>query len=104
MHKLQIASDLKQPFIKFNFTVEIVRPKIEIRKLNDYGEQFRPMVTSPFTLVLNDQSAILGHEGNDYSMFLNLLHYPTKPLAIFITLADVHRKGASELGKQHNLI
>lgn len=86
--------------IHFIFTtVEVVRPRIEIRRLDDYGEQFRPMVTSPFTLTLNEQSAILNYEGNDYSMYLKLLHYPTKPLAKFVVLADVHRKGAVESGK-----
>lgn len=79
-------------------TVEVVRPRIEIRRIDDNGEQFRPMVTSPFQLTLNEQSAILNYEGNDHSMFLKLLHYPTKPLAKFVALADVHRKGCAESG------
>lgn len=59
------------------------------------------MVTSPFTLTLNDQSAILSHEGSDYPAYLKLLHYATKPLAKFVALADVHRKGCSETGKTY---
>lgn len=83
------------------FTVEIQKPKIEIRRIDDYGEQFRPMVTSPFTLVLNEHSTLLSYEGKNYSLYLKLLQYPTKPLARFVTISDVHRKGALELGKDN---
>lgn len=84
--------------VKLKFAVEVVKPKVDIRRLGDYGEQFRPMVTSPYTLILNEQSSIINYEGRDYPEFVKLLHYPTKPLATFVSLADVHRKGATEPG------
>lgn len=55
------------------------------------------MVTSPFTLIVSEQSSVLNHENNDNS-YQRLLHLPTKPLAKFVALADVHRKGSTETG------
>ncbi|KAJ8934928.1 hypothetical protein NQ314_013087 [Rhamnusium bicolor] len=72
--------------------VEIINPKIIIRKINDYGEQFRPMVTSPYGLSLSEKSAIVKHDG-DPRHYVNLLRYPTKPVAGFLPIRDIHNSG-----------
>ncbi|KAF5308797.1 hypothetical protein FQR65_LT06030 [Abscondita terminalis] len=71
--------------------MNIISPQIEVRKLNDSSEQFRPMVTSPYTLILNDVTTtrMLKHEGS-WSPYLNLLNYTTKPIAGAVTIADIH--------------
>lgn len=68
-----------------------------VRKINDFGEQFRPMVTSPFCLSLNEKSAIVKHDG-DPRHYLTLLTYPTKPIAGFLPIRDVHNSGATIKG------
>nr|CAH7754922.1 unnamed protein product [Callosobruchus chinensis] len=75
--------------------VEIVNPKIRLRSLNDQGEQYRPMVTSPYNLQLNERSNIVLHEGPVISAYRKLLQLPTKPLAGYVTIKDVHSRGAS---------
>ncbi|KAJ8966403.1 hypothetical protein NQ317_009635 [Molorchus minor] len=84
---------------KFNSgdVVEVINPKILVRKINDYGEQFRPMVTSPFYLSLTEQSAIIKHYG-DVTHYLRLLRFPTKPIAGFLPLRDIHNSGAAIKG------
>ncbi|KAJ8952495.1 hypothetical protein NQ318_003291, partial [Aromia moschata] len=74
--------------------VEVINPKITVRKINDHGEQFRPMVTSPFSLSLSERSAIVKHDG-DNRYYLKLLKYPTKPIAGFLPLRDIHNRGDS---------
>ncbi|KAJ8917450.1 hypothetical protein NQ315_005497 [Exocentrus adspersus] len=74
--------------------VEVINPRIIIRKINDYSEQFRPMVTSPFGLSLNERSSIIKHDG-DPRRYLTLLRYPTKPVAGFMAIRDVHNNGAN---------
>lgn len=88
-------------FLKYTFLflVEIVKPKVEIRKINDYGEQFCPMVTSPYSLTLVEHSEIRIYEGSNHNVYLKLIRLPTKPLASFVALADVHRKGSSNAGR-----
>lgn len=71
-----------------------MNPRIIVRKINDFGEQFRPMVTSPFSLSLNEKSAIVKHDG-DPRDYLPLLRYPTKPVAGFLPIRDVHNRGAT---------
>lgn len=71
--------------------VEIIRPQITIRKFNDHGEQFRPKVTSPFSLILNDLSEVLHHEGNNTG-YKKLLRLPTKPPG-FVPIRDLHNGG-----------
>lgn len=69
--------------------VEIFKPRIEIRKVNDYGEQFRPMVTSPYTLsIYEPMEQVMKHDG-DCTPYKRLLSYPTKPLAGFVTLGNI---------------
>lgn len=70
--------------------MEIIKPRIETRKINDYGEQFRPMVTSPYTLIVSDgQGQVIKHDGYDIDSFKKLLRYPAKPLAGFVTIANI---------------
>nr|CAI5838094.1 unnamed protein product [Callosobruchus analis] len=75
--------------------VEIVNPKIRLRSLNDQGEQYRPMVTSPYNLQLSERSNIVLHEGPMVNEYRKLLQLPTKPLAGYVTIKDVHSRGAS---------
>ncbi|XP_074026715.1 meiosis specific with OB domains hold'em isoform X2 [Leptinotarsa decemlineata] len=74
--------------------VEIINPKINVRILNDTSEQFRPMVTSPYNLTLNEKSSIVHHAGMSVD-YLPLLKFPTKPIAGFLPLRDIHNSGAS---------
>ncbi|KAK5646523.1 hypothetical protein RI129_004987 [Pyrocoelia pectoralis] len=71
--------------------VNVIAPQIEIRNIHVTGEQFRPMVTSPYTLTMNDVSftRIMKHEGN-WSRFSCLMNYVTKPIAGAVTIADIH--------------
>ncbi|KAK4879874.1 hypothetical protein RN001_008020 [Aquatica leii] len=86
----EVLSELNEAY-SVGDVVNIISPQIEIRKTQDPGEQFRPMVTSPYTLILNDVTCmrILKHEGT-WNPYLNLLHYTTKPIAGAITIADIH--------------
>lgn len=60
-----------------------------------YGEQFRPMVTSPYHLMLYDnQSNIIMHDSNTHNNYRMLLSLPTKPLAGFVTLSDIQNSGS----------
>lgn len=76
--------------------MEIYSPVVQIRKNDDYGEQFRPVVTSPFALVLQERSRIKAYEGNNYIHYVDLLRLPTKPLAVFVALVDAHRMASEE--------
>ncbi|CAG9858492.1 unnamed protein product [Phyllotreta striolata] len=62
--------------------------------LNDPGESYRPMVTSPYRLTLNEKSSLIRHEGNLRS-FLQLLRLPTKPLAGFVPLKNIQNNGSN---------
>lgn len=73
----------------FQFPVNILRPKIQIRKTHDIGERYEPNVTSPFKLNLGEQSEIIIHESDDCNTLNQLIHFPTKPLVTFIALNDV---------------
>lgn len=72
---------------------------MKIRQITDHGEQFRPPTTSPFSLLLNEQSQIKNYEGSNFADYLNLLQLPTKPLATFVALADVHRRVSADEGR-----
>ncbi|XP_072397661.1 meiosis-specific with OB domain-containing protein [Diabrotica undecimpunctata] len=74
--------------------VEVINPSIKIRSFGTNGERFRPMVTSPYSLTLSEQSTLLRHAGL-LKPFLELLHLPTKPLASFVPIRDIHNRGAS---------
>lgn len=71
---------------------------VKIRQITDHGEQFRPPTTSPYSLLLNEQSQIKNYEGSNFTDYLNLLQLPTKPLATFVALADVHRRVSADEG------
>ncbi|KAF2904877.1 hypothetical protein ILUMI_01294 [Ignelater luminosus] len=73
--------------------VTVLNPQITIRKLNDHGENYRPKVTSPYALTINEnvESNIFNHEGNCH-VYHQLLRLPTKPIAGAYTLADVHNQ------------
>ncbi|CAH1992327.1 unnamed protein product [Acanthoscelides obtectus] len=73
--------------------VEIINPKIRLRSLNDQGEQYRPMVTSPYSMQLNERSYLVLHEG-PVDGYRKLLQLPTKPLAGYVAIKDVHSRGA----------
>ncbi|RZB84944.1 meiosis-specific with OB domain-containing protein, partial [Asbolus verrucosus] len=74
--------------------VEVRNPRISIRKFNDVGEQFRPMVTSPYSLNLNEHSEIFAYDGDNF-FFTKLLNLPTKPIAGFVPLRDIHNEGGN---------
>lgn len=70
-------------------SVEVICPKVSTRSVHDVSEQYDPNVTSPFKLILGEQSKIRKHETDEFNKMCELLHYPTKPLVTFITLNDV---------------
>ncbi|XP_044267622.1 meiosis-specific with OB domain-containing protein [Tribolium madens] len=74
--------------------VEIRNPRINVRKFNETGEQFCPMVTSPYSLTLNEHSTIFPFNGDTFFL-TKLLNFPTKPLAGFVPLRDIHNEGAN---------
>ncbi|XP_037974777.2 meiosis-specific with OB domain-containing protein [Plutella xylostella] len=68
--------------------VEISSPKICIK--SGANENYRPHVTSPFYLSLNEGfSDVCIHSGNEFSHFLPLLHIPTKPSSGYHGLAEI---------------
>ncbi|XP_047027068.1 meiosis-specific with OB domain-containing protein [Helicoverpa zea] len=68
--------------------VEITSPKICV-KAGD-NETYRPQVSSPFFLSLNEgMSDVTIHNGDAFSMFLPLLHIPTKQSSGYYGLAEV---------------
>ncbi|XP_026316768.1 meiosis-specific with OB domain-containing protein-like isoform X1 [Hyposmocoma kahamanoa] len=68
--------------------VEITSPKLCI-KGGDY-HNFRPQVSSPFYLSLNEGvSDVTIHSGDTFGAFLPLLHIPSKPAAGYCGLAEV---------------
>lgn len=77
--------------------VEVINPKITVRTWNDRSEQFRPMVTSPYTLTLNDKSTLNHHNGSP-DLYIPLLRFPTKPVAGYFPLRNIHSSGASMKG------
>lgn len=82
-----------------------MKPKIVVRHIDDNGEQFRPSVTSPFNLTLNEESSsMVIHEGENYHDFLPLVHYPTKPASSHLTLADIYVNGSTIKGEFVDLL
>lgn len=73
----------------FSSPVEVIKPKVFIRRIQDLSEKYEPNVTSPFKLVLGEQSKIIRHETNAFNKLHSLMNIPTKPLITFITLNDV---------------
>nr|XP_001813294.2 PREDICTED: meiosis-specific with OB domain-containing protein isoform X2 [Tribolium castaneum] len=74
--------------------VEIRNPRINVRKFNETGEQFCPIVSSPYSLTLNEHSTIFPFNG-DTSFLTKLLNFPTKPLTAFVPLRDIRNEGAN---------
>ncbi|XP_047993764.1 meiosis-specific with OB domain-containing protein isoform X1 [Leguminivora glycinivorella] len=67
--------------------VEISQPKICVKSGND---EYRPLVTSPFELVLNEgTSDVCIHTGDSFASFLPLLHIPSKPPSGYYGLGEV---------------
>lgn len=82
-----------------------MRPKITVRHIEDVGENYRPSVTSPFNLTLNEEnSSMMIHEGDNYHQFLPLLQYPTKPAASYLNLGDVVNNGGKIRGEHVDLL
>nr|XP_026486781.1 meiosis-specific with OB domain-containing protein-like [Vanessa tameamea] len=68
--------------------VEISSPKICVK--NGNNETYRPQVSSPFYLSLNEgQSEVSIFDGDTIGMYLPLLHIPTKPSAGYCGLSEV---------------
>ncbi|XP_072947558.1 meiosis-specific with OB domain-containing protein isoform X2 [Epargyreus clarus] len=68
--------------------VEISSPKICVK--NGDNEFYRPQVSSPFYLSLNEGTSDVGIFGGEtYSTYLPLLHIPTKPCSGYCGLAEV---------------
>ncbi|XP_063382069.1 meiosis-specific with OB domain-containing protein [Cydia fagiglandana] len=67
--------------------VEISQPKICVKSGND---AYRPLVSSPFDLVLNEgTSDVCIHTGDSFASFLPLLHIPSKPSSGYYGLGEV---------------
>uniref|UniRef100_A0A6P7G0N5 Meiosis-specific with OB domain-containing protein n=1 Tax=Diabrotica virgifera virgifera TaxID=50390 RepID=A0A6P7G0N5_DIAVI len=96
MVKFQTALNIPstQELESLNLRVEVINPSIKIRSLGTNGERFRPMVTSPYSLTLSEQSTLLRHAGI-LTPYLELLNLPTQPLASFVPIRDIHNRGAS---------
>ncbi|RVE54188.1 hypothetical protein evm_001015 [Chilo suppressalis] len=68
--------------------VEISSPKICVK--SGENEMYRPQVSSPFYLSLNEGlSDVTIHSGDTFSLYLPLLHIPTKPSAGYCGIAEV---------------
>ncbi|XP_046968864.1 meiosis-specific with OB domain-containing protein-like [Vanessa cardui] len=68
--------------------VEISSPKICVK--NGNNETYRPQVSSPFYLSLNEgQSEVSIFDGDTIGMYLPLLHIPTKPSAGYCGLSEI---------------
>ncbi|KAL0822626.1 hypothetical protein ABMA28_004659 [Loxostege sticticalis] len=68
--------------------VEISSPKICVKSAD--SEIYRPQVSSPFYLSLNEgMSDVTIHSGDTFSLYLPLLHIPTKPSAGYYGLAEI---------------
>ncbi|XP_022129154.2 meiosis-specific with OB domain-containing protein-like [Pieris rapae] len=68
--------------------VEISSPKISVKASEN--DAFRPQVSSPFYLSLNEGTSEVNiYNGDTFSFFLPLLHIPTKPCAGYCGLAEV---------------
>ncbi|XP_052741693.1 meiosis-specific with OB domain-containing protein isoform X2 [Bicyclus anynana] len=68
--------------------VSITNPKICIK--GGDNEMYRPQVTSPFCLSLNEgMSDMYTFDGDAYGSYLPLLHVPTKPCAGYCGLSEV---------------
>ncbi|XP_050352082.1 meiosis-specific with OB domain-containing protein-like [Nymphalis io] len=68
--------------------VEISSPKICVK--NGNNEIYRPQVSSPFYLSLNEgQSEVSIFDGDTIGMYFPLLHIPTKPGAGYCGLSEV---------------
>lgn len=55
------------------------------------------MVTSPYMLTLNERSSLNRHEG-PIDEYTPLLRFPTKPVAGYFPLRDIHTNGMSIKG------
>ncbi|XP_061715280.1 meiosis-specific with OB domain-containing protein [Cydia pomonella] len=67
--------------------VEISQPKICVKSGNN---AYRPLVSSPFDLVLNEgTSDVCIHTGDSFASFLPLLHIPSKPSSGYYGLGEV---------------
>lgn len=58
-------------------------------------------MTSPYALTLNEKSSLNRHDGPT-EHFVSLLRFPTKPIAGYFPLRDVHTRGASLKGLLSN--
>ncbi|KAM3966201.1 meiosis specific with OB domains hold'em [Aphomia sociella] len=68
--------------------VEISSPKICVKSGDN--EMYRPQVSSPFYLSLNEGiSDVITHNGNTYTNYLPLLHIPTKSSSGYCGIAEV---------------
>ncbi|CAH2091236.1 unnamed protein product [Euphydryas editha] len=68
--------------------VEISSPKICVKSGDN--EIYRPQVSSPFYLSLNEGSSEVSiFNGDTVGMYLSLLHIPTKPIAGYCGLSEV---------------
>ncbi|CAB3251433.1 unnamed protein product [Arctia plantaginis] len=68
--------------------VDIISPKICVKSGDN--ENYRPQVTSPFYLSLNEGiSDVTTHSGDTFSAYLPLIHIPTKQSSGYYGLAEV---------------
>lgn len=70
--------------------VEIISAKVMTRKENDRNENFSPSVSSPYTLTVNENSALIqSHDGPDKNRYERLLRIPTKPMSELRTIKSI---------------
>lgn len=59
--------------------MEVISPKIVKRQPNDRNEQFIPPTSSPFTLIVNEGTALIQkHDAPTHEQYKNLLIQPVK--------------------------
>ncbi|XP_043269231.1 meiosis-specific with OB domain-containing protein [Venturia canescens] len=70
--------------------VEIISAKVMLRKENDRNENFCPSVSSPYTLSVNEHSALIqSHDSPDKNRYKRLLRIPTKATSELRTLKSI---------------
>jgi len=70
--------------------VEVISAKIMKRQPNDKNELFVPSTSSPFTLIVNEGTALIhNHDAPTREQYKNLLMRPVKSVTFAKNLKDV---------------
>lgn len=79
--------------------VEVRRARIEMRRCDDAGEQWRPAVTLAYNLVVRERGGgdVIVHEcqsASESALYAHLVRLPTKPACGAMRLSDVRSSSA----------